>query len=282
MRGMAGPIMTVTLMITGAVLLAYVMLVLGLYIAQRALLYHPNGDRPRPGAVLSGHVSIEEVPSHDGLGLFSWWAAPASADAPVLLYFHGNAGSQADREERMTAFLSKGWGVLMPAYRYNAGTDGRPSEDALIADGRAVLNWLQDRGIAPDRIVLFGESLGSGVATALAAERPDLGALVLDAPFDSVMEVAARLYWYVPVRLLLKDRFDSAARIANVRIPVLIGHGGQDRIIPERHGRRLFQVAQEPKEFVYKPEAGHVDLFEHGFLTDIERFVTEHMAKGRG
>lgn len=282
MRRTAGPIMTVIMMISGAVLLAYVMMVLGLYVAQRSLLYHPNGDRPRPGPELSDRVSIEEVPSHDGLGLFSWWAPPRSKSSPVILYFHGNAGSQADREERMASFVEKGWGVLMPAYRYNAGSDGRPSEAALIADGRAALTWLHGREIAPERIVLFGESLGSGIATALAADRDDLAALVLDAPFDSVTEVASRLYWYVPVRLLLKDSFDSISRIADVRIPVLIGHGGQDRVIPERHGRRLFNAANEPKSFAYKPDAGHVDLFDHGYLDDIDVFLTEHITTGPG
>ncbi len=282
MRRTTGPFMTVTLLILAAVLVAYLMLVWGLYVAQRSLLYHPNGDRPRPGPGLAGSVSIEDVPSHDGLGLFSWWASPKDEDAPVLLYFHGNAGSQMDREERMAAFVARGWGVLMPAYRYNAGADGKPSEDALIADGRAALDWLLARGIASGRVVLFGESLGSGIATALAAEREDLAALVLDAPYDSVTDVAARLYWYVPVRLLLKDNFDSVARIGRVRIPVLIGHGGRDRVIPERHGRRLFEAANEPKLFAYKPDSGHVELFDYGFLDDIDAFFNQVVFSGRG
>lgn len=268
--------MQVAILVTGLVCLGYGALVAGLYVAQRALLYHPNGDRPRPGPALAHLVTIQEVPSHDGLGLFSWWAPPARPDAPVIVYFHGNAGTQYDREERVAGFISKGWGVLMPGYRYNSGAGGDPSETALIADGKAVLDWVVAKGVLPDQIVLFGESLGSGVATALAREEGAAAALVLDAPYDSIMEVAAKVYWYVPVRHLLKDPFDSHTRIGDVRIPVLIGHGGEDTLIPDRHGRRLFEAANEPKIFVFKPEAGHTELFEFGFLDDVDRFLADH------
>ncbi len=257
----------------GIVALLYGLLVLGLFLAQRALMYHPVSDRPRPGAALANIVHIEEIPSHDWLGLFSWWAAPQDGLQPVVVYFHGNAGTQLDREARMAAMVARGWGVLIPGYRYNSGAGGTPSEQDLIADGVAVLDWLRDQGIGADRTVLYGESLGTGIAVALAGRKDRACAVILDAPYDSIAAVAARHYWYVPVRLLLKDPFDSVLRIPEIQAPILIGHGTLDRVIPIIHGRRLFQAAREPKYFVEKPLAGHTDLFDHGFLEDVAAFL---------
>lgn len=253
--------------------LGYGLLTGGLFVAQRSLMYHPTGERPRPSPPLSNTVRVLDLPGHDGIGLFTWWLPPPSEDAPVILYFHGNAGHQTDREERVAAFAAQGWGVLLPTYRYNAGSDGKPSEEALIADGGALLDWLTAQGIDPARVVLFGESLGTGIAVALAAQGRPVAGVVLDSPYDSILRVASRVYWYVPVGALLKDRFESDRRIAQVRVPLLIGHGGLDRIIPERHGRRLFALANEPKRFAYKPVSDHIGLFDHGFFDDVVGFV---------
>jgi fermentation-respiration switch protein FrsA (DUF1100 family) len=261
--------------VIGLIAVGYGALVMGLYGAQRALLYHPSGDRPRPGPGLADATRVVEIPSHDGLPLFTWWAEPRDPEMPVIVYFHGNAGTQVDREERVAAFVARGWGVLMPTYRYNAAAGGKPSEAALIADGRAVLSWLDDRGVGPDRRVLFGESLGSGIAVALLENDRSAAAAILDAPYDSIAAVASKIYWYVPVNLLLKDRFDSLSRIGGVTVPLLIGHGGDDRIIPEAHGKRLFDAANGPKTWAFKPHAGHVDLFDHGFLDDISAFMSK-------
>ena len=248
-----------------AIVIGYALLVAGLYVAQRSLMYHPDPSRPRPGPDLAGQVTIQEIPSHDGLGLFSWWAPPADGTKPVVLYFHGNAGTQADREER----VALGWGVLMPGYRYNSGAGGTPSETALLTDAQAVMAWLRQKGIGSGQTVLYGESLGTGIAVTLAMQADTARCLILDAPYDSIAAVAARHYWFVPVGQLLKDRFNSVDRISAVRIPVLIGHGDLDRVIPIAHGRRLFEAANMPKTFAHKPSAHHTDLFDHGFLDDI-------------
>ncbi|MEQ9458233.1 MAG: alpha/beta hydrolase [Alphaproteobacteria bacterium] len=257
----------------GVCAVLYGLVVLGLYLGQRHLMYHPNDARPQPGEELSGSVEVVAPPSHDGLPLHSWWLEPASDTSPVFVYFHGNAGSLEDREIRARLFRAEGWGLLLAGYRYNAGAGGQASEQALIADGKAVLDWVLARGIDPGRIVLFGESLGSGIAVAIAAGRDDLGGLVLDCPFDSIVAVAERVYWYVPVAALLRDRFDSLSRIGDVSVPILIGHGGADTIIPERHGRRLFDAAPDPKTFAYYRDARHIELFEYGFLGDLRTYI---------
>ena len=264
----------------GGAALAYLVLVGGLYAAQRHLLYHPSDDRPRPGGALAQAVEVLTIPAHDGLDLYSWWLPPATPESPVIVYFHGNAGNQSDREVRIGLYRDRGWGAVLPTYRYNAGSGGIASEEALIADGRAVLAWLRAAGIGPERTILYGESLGTGIAVALASEaslegRRIAAGIVLDAPYDSVVAVARRVYWYVPVDRLLHDRFDSSARIKSVHIPILIGHGDADRVIDIRHGRALFKVANEPKTFAFKPGGGHTDLYEFGFLDDVAAFVQD-------
>lgn len=261
--------------ILAGLLAIYATLVAVLYGAQRSLMYHRTPDRPRPAAPLTARTQVLDLPGHDGIGLFSWWIPPADDDAPVILYFHGNAGHQGDREERAAAMAAEGWGLLMAGYRYNSGSDGTPSEAGLIADGKAVLDWLLSQGIAAKRVVLFGESLGSGIAVAIAAARPELGGIILDSPYDSIVSVAADIYWYAPVRWLIRDRFESDKRIGMVGLPLLIGHGTEDRVVPLNHGRLLFAAANEPKQFALKPNAGHVELFEHGFLDDMRSFFRE-------
>ncbi|NMM44116.1 alpha/beta hydrolase [Rhodospirillaceae bacterium KN72] len=266
--------------VLGGAALAYLALVGVLYVAQRHLLYHPTDERPHPEGVLAHAVEILSIPAHDGLDLYSWWLPPATPESPVIVYFHGNAGNQTDREVRMGLYRGRGWGALLPTYRYNAGSGGIASEEALIADGRAVLAWLRAQGIGPERTILYGESLGTGIAVALVSEaslegRRIAAGIVLDAPYDSVVAVARRVYWYVPVDRLLHDRFDSAARIKSVDIPILIGHGDADRVIDIRHGRALFDAANEPKTFAFKPGGGHTDLYEFGFLDDVAAFIAD-------
>ena len=183
--------------------------------------------------------------------------------APTIAYFHGNAGNIADRGFKVRPFLDAGLGVLLVGYRGYGGNPGAPSEAGLFADGRAALDFLAGQGVPANRIVVFGESLGSGVAVLLASERR-LGAVVLEAPFTSAADAGQRAYPFLPVRRLIRDRFDSLSRIGAIGAPLLIVHGECDRVVPADQGRRLLAAAAEPKEGVFLPEAGHNDAFEHG------------------
>ena len=261
------------LSILGILLALYIAMVVALAVFQRALMYHPTEDAPPIPSVLADRGEALRVPGHDGVQLHTWWVPPAQAGNPVIVYFHGNAGTQADRYNRAIGFATLGYGVLMPTYRYNAAAGGEPSEEALIADGEAVLDWAFTQGVAPSQIVLFGESLGTGVAVALAGDASKVAGIILDSPFDSIAAVAARRYWFAPVNWLLRDRFDSDRRIRDVTVPLLIGHGARDRLIPLSHGQALFDTANEPKTLVVKPEGGHIQLFEYGFAADIQAFM---------
>ena len=228
-----------------------------LYFAQRALLYLPSRSVADPAAFgLSPEIRL--IKTRDGETLRAWWFAP-SAGRPVILYFHGNGGGLDGPHERFKRFLASGDGVLAVEYRGYPGSSGKPTEAGLILDGEAGYAEALSLGADPKRLVVFGESLGSGVAVALAATHP-VGALVLDSPFTSTVDVAADRYWMFPVRTLMRDTFHSDERIADVHAPLLIVHGTADWTVPVRFGERLFALANEPKRFILVPGAGHLAL----------------------
>lgn len=239
----------------GLVMLAvYGAVVLLAFFLQRSLLYFPPGPNPPPPPGLEK----VEVPAEDGLILTHWYRPPAPG-AAVVVKFHGNASSIADSAALLLPLLKHGQGALLAEYRGYGGNPGRPTETGLIADGRALLRWLAEQGVGPGRIVLYGRSLGSGVAVRLAADTGVAG-LVLESPFSSVVDVAGAHYPFLPVRWLIHDRWDSTAVIGRVRAPLLIVHGERDRVVPIRFGRKLFAAAREPKLFAAIPGAGHNDV----------------------
>lgn len=242
-------------------------LVAALFLFQRQLLYHPATSTPDPALSQVPDMRPVRLKTDDGLDLLAWYKPPAEGGR-LAIYFHGNAGNIGHRGWKARRLIDGGLGVLLVSWRGFGGNAGSPSEDGLLHDARAALAFAVGEGIAPGRVVLYGESLGSGVAVALAAEQAaagsPVGALVLEAPYTSIAEVAQHHYFYIPAKYLVRDRFDSAARIAQVKAPLLVIHGERDRTIPVRFARELFARAAEPKEAVWLPAAGHNDIFEHG------------------
>jgi len=255
---------------------AYGLLVAGLYAGQRSLMYHPSGLTPAPALAGLPEMETVSVPAADGYSLFGWWAPPKTAGAPTVLYFHGNAGSLADRAGRARFYLDQGWGVLMTTYRYNAGLDAAPSEAGLTADGRAVSRWLEaEKSVSPAGTLLYGESLGSGIVSTLAAEGRG-AAVVIDGGFDSMAAVAQRAYPYVPAYWLVKDRWDNAAQLARAPgVAKLIVHGAADRIVPPRHARALAAASAAPVRLEVIEGGGHSDLYEHGLGALLTEFVAQ-------
>lgn len=253
-------------------LVGYVALGVLMYVAQRALMYLPDTARTPPAA--AGLPGAEEVvlTTVDGERVIAWHVPPRD-DRPVVLYFHGNAGALALRAGRFATLTRDGTGLLALSYRGYGGSTGRPTEDGLIRDAEAVHAFALSRYPA-GRLVPWGESLGTGVAVALAATRP-VGGLVLESPFSSAVDVAAALYWFLPVRWLMKDTFRSDLRIGRVGAPVLVLHGERDAVVPIRFGERLHAAAVAPKRFVRFPSGGHDDLDAHGALAAVRAFLAE-------
>jgi len=249
-----------------------------LYFGQRSLMHHPEPLVPDPRDHAAPEMSPVRIPVEDGLEIYAWWHPPAEPDRPVLVYFHGNADHIGDRDYKARMMIDAGFGLLLVTWRYNAGTGGKFSEQALLADATAALGFVRDKGHAPGRIVLYGESLGTGVAVALAAEA-DIGALVLETPYSSIADIAQSRYWYMPAKLLTRDRFDAMASIGKVRAPILVFHGDADATIPIRFARRLFEAAPEPKEGHFIPGAGHADLYDYGAGDLVVDFVERQMAR---
>lgn len=264
------------------IVVAYVLFTGALYGMQRNLLYYP--DRTRPDVEVAGVPEMREVTleTEDGLALLAWYKA-AEPGHPTVVYFCGNAGNIGHRGSKVRHYLDAGMGVLLVSYRGYGGNPGKPTEEGLYADGRAALAFLADQGVAPARVVAYGESLGAGIAVQMALEqaaKAPLGTLVLEAPFASLADVAAKHYPFVPVRWLLKDRFESDAKIARVRAPVFILHGEKDRVVPVSAGRALFAAAVEPKDSLWLADRHHNDLY---FTDEAPRaviaFIEHHLGR---
>jgi hypothetical protein len=251
-------------------LVAFGGFVLLMYLVQRSLMYHP--DRQRTPPAQAGLPQAEELvlDTVDGEKVVVWHIPP-KADRPVVIYFQGNAGGLNLRADRFRALTADGTGLLALSYRGYGGSTGSPTEIGLIADAHAVYAFAASR-YPPERIVPWGESLGSGVAVALASTQK-VGRLMLEAPFTSAIDVGARVYWFLPVRLLMKDPFRSDLRIAQVSVPILIVHGTRDNVVPFAFGERLFALANEPKRFVRIEGGGHSDLDRFGALNAVRAFL---------
>jgi len=241
-----------------------------MYVAQRALMYHPEALRTPPAA--AGLFDVQELvlDTADGEKVIVWYMPPRR-DLPLVLYFHGNAGSLRNRANRFRALTGDGYGLVALSYRGYGGSTGSPSEVGMIADAQAAYAFAGAR-VPTERIVVFGESLGTGVAVALAATQR-IGRLILEAPFTSAIDIGARAYLFLPVRLLMKDPFRSDQRIAKVTAPLLVLHGERDGVVPITLGERLFALANEPKRFVRFPAGTHVDLDQHGALDAVRSFI---------
>jgi len=250
-----------------------------MYVFQRSLMYFPDQARTPPAT--AGLPQAEEVTltSADGEKLVAWYAPPQGTK-PVVIYFQGNAGALDLRADRFRWLIADGTGLLALSYRGYGGSTGKPTEAGLIDDAAAAYDFAVARYPAR-RIVLWGESLGTGVAVAVAAER-DVGGIILDAPFTSIADVGAAAYPFVPVRWFIKDPFQSDERIAHVNAPLLVLHGEFDRIVPIRFGEKLFSLAKEPKRMVRFPLGGHVDLDDHGAQKIVKAFLIELASAGEG
>jgi uncharacterized protein len=252
---------------------AYVAVVAGMYVYQRDMMYFPDQIKRVPPSFYEMLAGVQEVDlkTSDGLNVVAWyWPAPEGK--PTVVLFHGNGGSLRSQRYRLKYFKDAGMGVMMPAYRGYGGSDGTPSEEGLYLDARATLDWLNAQGVADEATVLYGQSLGSGVATKIASERK-VALVVLEAPYTSTVDVASWRFPIVPVAWMMTDRYESLSRIDKVTAPILVMHGDSDYVIPQAFGRRLFEAANQPKEGFWPKGIGHTDIFDNGGFTTARDFI---------
>lgn len=263
--------MSLILKIATIAVVGYLVAVTALYVGQRRLIYHPTGTATDPATLgLDGFARVA-LTSLDGTTLETWRRDPQPG-LQTILYFHGNGGTLADRAGRLAALGEVGYGVWIMAYRGYSGSDGRPSEARNTADARAFYDAAREQGISATDIVLYGESIGTGIATRLAAD-VEVGGLILDSPFTSLVDLAAELYPAVPVRPFIAESYPVASIIGEINAPLLVMHGKRDGVIPYRMGEAVHAAASAPKTLKIFPNGGHSDLFNHGALSEIRAFT---------
>lgn len=244
-----------------------------LAIEQRDMLYNPAGEPITPQA--AGLASVEEfkLATPDGEQLTTWSKA-AEPGKPTILYFHGNSGVLALRAKRFGKFLGEGWGLFAISYRSFNSSSGAPTEVHNVADAKLAYDTLRARGVPASSIIAFGESLGTGVAVQVAAERQVAG-VVLDSPYTSIPDVAAGLLPMFPVHAVVIDRYDTESHIANITAPLLIFHSVNDSIIPVEMGRHLAEIAPGRKRLIIDPDGQHVSAIERGGLADMKTWMKD-------
>jgi hypothetical protein len=235
--------------------LAFTLAVLaGGWLVQRRLIYFPAGEPLPASAVLPGAEEVSFT-TDDGIELAGWYL-PAADEVAVAIVFNGNAGNRADRAGIADRLAARGISTLLFDYRGYGGNGGHPTESGLRRDASAARAFVAERSSAP--VVYFGESLGSGVAVALAVEQPP-DVLVLRSPFTSLVDVGKEHYPFLPVGWLLKDTYPSIDRIGSIDVPLLVVAGSDDEVVPIDLSERLFDAAGEPKEIHVVDGARHND-----------------------
>jgi fermentation-respiration switch protein FrsA (DUF1100 family) len=254
-----------------ALIAFYGALVFGGRLGHRHFVYKPDRSYTAPADVALNGVDEVRFAGAGGQTLIAWHAR-AEPGMPTILFFTGNGGSTATHALKFAEIQNHGYGVMMLNYRGYGGSEGRPSEAGNVADAQLAYDWLLARGAAAGDIVAYGESLGTSVATQLAAARP-VRALVLEAPFSSIIDVARKRWWFLPLKFVMVDQYNTIDVIHRVTAPVLIVHGAQDSVIDLSLAERLFEAARQPKQMEVFPEADHSDLYEHGAFAVVDRYL---------
>jgi fermentation-respiration switch protein FrsA (DUF1100 family) len=261
----------------------YLFVVVGVYFYQRSMEYFPyNAPLGAPKDAGVPEMSEVHAKTADGLDLVAWFAPPKNRSGRVVVLFHGNGGNIVMRADKARMLIDRGYGVFLAEYRGFGGNPGSPSEQGLYEDGRAAIQWVENKGYKKDQIVIYGESIGTGVAVQMALEiQPKI--LILEAPFSSAAEVAKDAYHHLlPVDLLMKDRFDSIDKIGGIKTDLLVIHGTADVIVPMKFGVRLFDAANRPKRLFVVHGGNHTNLYNFGAGEKIAAWLDQQIKGGKG
>jgi fermentation-respiration switch protein FrsA (DUF1100 family) len=268
------------------VIVGFATMILLMALFERSLIFfptrYPDGLWDTDAAARGSGCVIDDhfFTATDGTGLHGWWCRriDAPADQPVLLFFHGNAGNLSHRADLLIELATRTpASVFVVGYRGYGRSEGRPNETGLYLDARAAWQHLtEESGVGADRIIIFGKSLGGGVAVDLAMEVPAAG-LIVESSFTSIPDMAGAHYPFVP-KFLVRTQMNSLVKIEFVSMPKLFIHSKQDRVVPFRLGRKLFEAAPEPKRFLEVAGAGHNETWLVGgdaYFEALSEFIFE-------
>ena len=252
----------------------YLVFVLLIYINQRSLLYHPSENNYMNDEIKFKYEEIF-IEVNENIKLRSWFIKKDLNKFKTLIYFHGNAGNLFNRVHKLNRLNDLNLNILIISWRGFSGNLGKPTEKNLYEDSKKSIIWLNKEGVKSKDIVLYGESLGTGVAVELATENK-FNSLILESPYTSMINAAKLYYPYLPVKLLLKDKFDSINKIEKVKLPLLIMHGKKDDIVPFKMGEELFIKANEPKYFFFPENDDHMMNYNDELIKNIESFIKKN------
>ncbi len=241
------------------------------YIFQRNLLYHP-GENNYFGDQLKVEVEKVKIKTQDNIELLSWYHSKNIDSYKTILFLHGNAGSLENRIHKINHFKDMNINFLLIAWRGFNGNKGKPTEKGLYEDARSAVAWLKSKGIKENNIVIYGESLGTGVATEIA-QKKNFAGVILESPFTSMIDAGKTKYPYLPVRLLLKDKYESNKKIKNIKSPILIMHGKVDKIVPFYMGKKMYELANQPKYFYFSDYDDHMMEYNEKLLKILKDFI---------
>ena len=250
----------------------YFFILFSTYIFQRNLLYHPMENNYSGDKIL---VNVEkiEIRTQDKIQLVSWYHKKNLNNYKTILFLHGNAGSLENRIHKINHFKDMNVNFLIVAWRGFSGNKGKPTEKGLYEDARSAVRWLKSQGIKENNIIIYGESLGTGVATEIAQNK-NFGGIILESPFTSMIDAGKDKYPYLPVKLLLKDKYESDKKIKNVKSPILIMHGKVDNIVPFHMGEKMYELANEPKYYYFSEYDDHMMEYNEKLLKALKNFVS--------
>ena len=248
----------------------YFLVLVFLYFYQRNLLYHPNENNYSEDKI---SVDIEKVKiqTADNIELLGWYHEKNLKDYKTLVYFHGNAGSLENRIHKLNHFQDMNINFLIIAWRGFNGNKGKPSERGLYLDGKSAIDWLKKKGVDEKNLILYGESLGTGVATHLAQNKNYAG-VILETPFTSMVNAAKNFYPYIPINLLLKDKFENFKKVKNINTPILVMHGEVDQIVPFSMGKKIYEIANNPKYSYFTKYDDHMMEYDENLVLALKSF----------
>ncbi len=253
------------------IFLIYFIILIFLFFYQRNLLYHPN-ENNYFGDKLTVDIKKVKITTEDNIELLAWYHEKNLKDYKTILYFHGNAGSLENRIHKLNHFRDLNINFLIIAWRGFSGNKGKPSEQGLYEDGRSAVQWLLNKGIKEKNIIIYGESLGTGVATHISQNKNFAG-IILETPFTSMIDVAKTFYPYIPVSLILKDKFENKKKMKNITSPVLVMHGELDQIVPFRMGEKIYKIANSPKYSYFTKYDNHMMEYDENLIIVLESFL---------
>ena len=249
----------------------YLVITLFLYFSQRKLLYYPTANN-YSGDRLVVLIEKVKIKTKDNIELLSWYHKKNINDYKTILFLHGNAGTLEDRIHKINHFKDIDINFLLLSWRGFSGNNGDPSEKGIYEDARSAVSWLKNKGIVEKNIIIYGESLGTGIATEIA-QNNNFAGVILESPFTSMIEAGSSKYPIFPIRLLLKDKYESNKKIKNIKSPILIMHGEADTIVPFRMGKKLYELANEPKYSYFPKYDDHMMEFNKDLINSINLFI---------